>query len=567
MPPTWILGKSDKGWMTADAFFEYISNDFNKWVIQEGIPKPIILFIDGHKSHMSLPLSEFCHANGIILYALPPNTTHMLQPADVSVFKPLKQEWRTTVRKWLSRQEVNSSVTKLNFCPLFEETLQGTSTTDQIKNGFRKCGLFPLNPDNVDYSKCVKNTLDNLQKSSSAGEESIEATDLETAVKIIKKVESNLYAHGIDVQLIYNEIDELRPKHNKITVGSIIPLDALTIILVQDVFLRSEEEYQEVMEMDVQDNSLQESVLFDPEIWFKTMTEQKNQTGKTEGEEPEGNNRHERIEEIFSGESEEQTRKEFDNNKPVGEELEGNNRDDKIEEIFTGESGRQTREEFDNNKPAQEPEGNNRHKRIEVISSNQSDEEIMTSKDGDGIATQKTRILKVILPLNRDSGRIFDPFAAHLSFPEAMKISESKTPKVKLPSAILSQAWRSYYLKKEQEKNEKVGKAKMRKEERQAKTKEKQKSVKNCDKKKKPGGGIGKQTTKNKKKNTEENLTSDKMKCALCEEDLISDIEDDMEKNIGCDHCTSWYHLKCTDFLDESYEVAASKEYKCDLCK
>ncbi|KAJ8965729.1 hypothetical protein NQ314_003935 [Rhamnusium bicolor] len=123
MPPTWIFGKSDKGWMTGETFFEYIANDFNKWLIQEGIPKPVIVFIDGHKSHMSLSLSEFCDANGIILYALPPNTTHMLQPVDVSVFRPLKQEWRTTVRRWLNKHEnVNSSVTKFNFCTLFEET-------------------------------------------------------------------------------------------------------------------------------------------------------------------------------------------------------------------------------------------------------------------------------------------------------------------------------------------------------------------------------------------------------------------------------------------------------------
>ncbi|KAG5873062.1 hypothetical protein JTB14_007699 [Gonioctena quinquepunctata] len=361
-----------------------------------------------------------CHANGITLYAFPPNTTHMLQPADVSVFKPLKQEWRSTVRKWLSRQEVNSSVTKLNFCSLYEETLQGTSTTDQIKNAFRKCGLFPLNPDNVDYSKCVKNTSENLQKSSSAGQESIEPTDLETAVKVIKKVELNLCEHGIDVQLVYNEIDELRPEHNKITVGSIISLDAMTIIPVRNVFLHSEEEYQEVMEMDVQINSLQEQELFYPEIGVQ------NNDGT---EEPDGKNRYERLEEIFSSGSEGQQGGSY--NKTTGEEPAGNNRHERIEEKFSGESEEQTRKEFYNNKPAgEEPEGNNRHEKMEEIfiaednedrredgkenegSPGNAPEEIMTSKDGDEIAFQKTRILKVILPVNRDSGRIFNPFAA-----------------------------------------------------------------------------------------------------------------------------------------------------------
>lgn len=94
MPSGWVLGKSERGWMTSDVFFEFINNDFNKWLITENIPKPVILFVDGHKSHLTMTISEWCHNNEIILYALPPNITHMLQPADVSVFKPMKSEWK-----------------------------------------------------------------------------------------------------------------------------------------------------------------------------------------------------------------------------------------------------------------------------------------------------------------------------------------------------------------------------------------------------------------------------------------------------------------------------------------
>lgn len=71
-----------------------------------------------------------------------------------------------------------------------------------------------------------------------------------------------------------------------------------------------------------------------------------------------------------------------------------------------------------------------------------------------------------------------------------------------------------------------------------------------------------------KQNKNEDNIAErEKIKCAFCDEDLISDTDDDLEKNIGCDYCTSWYHFKCTDFLDLTYEVAASKEFKCDLCK
>ncbi|KAJ8952536.1 hypothetical protein NQ314_007519 [Rhamnusium bicolor] len=59
MPSNWVLGRSDSGWMKGDVFFEYITNDFKQWVTQNNLKRPILLLIDGHKSHMTLPLSEF----------------------------------------------------------------------------------------------------------------------------------------------------------------------------------------------------------------------------------------------------------------------------------------------------------------------------------------------------------------------------------------------------------------------------------------------------------------------------------------------------------------------------
>lgn len=50
----------------------------------------VILFVVGHKSHMSYHISELCTELGIILTAQYPNATRILQPADVNAFKPLK---------------------------------------------------------------------------------------------------------------------------------------------------------------------------------------------------------------------------------------------------------------------------------------------------------------------------------------------------------------------------------------------------------------------------------------------------------------------------------------------
>ncbi|KIY50023.1 hypothetical protein FISHEDRAFT_8527, partial [Fistulina hepatica ATCC 64428] len=55
---------------------------------------PIVLETDGHGSHETSLLVELAVANNVILYMLPPHTTHRLQPCDVEAFGPLKREWQ-----------------------------------------------------------------------------------------------------------------------------------------------------------------------------------------------------------------------------------------------------------------------------------------------------------------------------------------------------------------------------------------------------------------------------------------------------------------------------------------
>lgn len=113
MPEDWFMGRSDSGWMKSDISFEYLANGINQWLIQN-IKKPV-LFVDGHKTHLTMGLSEFCSSNGIILYALPLNTTHIMQPTNISVFKPLKTAWKKTVREWQMRPENINAVLSQNF--------------------------------------------------------------------------------------------------------------------------------------------------------------------------------------------------------------------------------------------------------------------------------------------------------------------------------------------------------------------------------------------------------------------------------------------------------------------
>ena len=77
--------------MQTELFLEFLANFFQPWFKGNNITLPVILFVDGHVSHLSLKTSQFCDQKEIILVALYANATHILQPMDVAVFCTLKK--------------------------------------------------------------------------------------------------------------------------------------------------------------------------------------------------------------------------------------------------------------------------------------------------------------------------------------------------------------------------------------------------------------------------------------------------------------------------------------------
>ena len=88
---------------------------------------------------------------------MPPNTTHILQPADVGVFKPLKVLWRNEIHNF-QRENVYECVWRVHVAPLLQKVL--SCKRNSIINSLVATGLCPFNPDRVDYSK-IMNRSDN----------------------------------------------------------------------------------------------------------------------------------------------------------------------------------------------------------------------------------------------------------------------------------------------------------------------------------------------------------------------------------------------------------------------
>ena len=133
-----------RGWLT-DHFLEHAV----------GV-RPLLVLLDGHSSHFQPDLIRFAREHDIILFCLPPHTTHESQPLDASVFKPLKQNWQDACHDYVQTHP-GKAVTKYQFSELLHKAWDKTMTPTVICAGFRRCGVYPFNPQAIDCSISTDN--------------------------------------------------------------------------------------------------------------------------------------------------------------------------------------------------------------------------------------------------------------------------------------------------------------------------------------------------------------------------------------------------------------------------
>ena len=73
-----------------------------------------MLILNGHASHLSTAAIEFSLASNINLLYLPPHTTHILQPLDVSLFTPLASAYKKNIYS-ITRLGASYVVDKVDF--------------------------------------------------------------------------------------------------------------------------------------------------------------------------------------------------------------------------------------------------------------------------------------------------------------------------------------------------------------------------------------------------------------------------------------------------------------------
>ena len=135
---------------------------FYMWFTNHFIPnlppaRPVVLLIDSHDSHLHLGIFQLAQKNGICLYALLKNATHLVQPADVGLFGPMKKSWYRSVREF-SQRNPNSDINKRNFCSVFKGTWEDVMSSSVLVSAFCKSGIYPLNRNQASGGVLVPST-------------------------------------------------------------------------------------------------------------------------------------------------------------------------------------------------------------------------------------------------------------------------------------------------------------------------------------------------------------------------------------------------------------------------
>lgn len=129
------------GWMD-DSISERWFNDI--FLKNCGPERPQQLILDGHSSHETLGILMKAMEENIHILALPPHTTHALQPLDKTVFGPLNRAYNNACSQFLQENPLNY-VNKWSFPGLFAQAWEKGVTPANIESGFRSCGIYPLN--------------------------------------------------------------------------------------------------------------------------------------------------------------------------------------------------------------------------------------------------------------------------------------------------------------------------------------------------------------------------------------------------------------------------------------
>ncbi|KAK4073597.1 hypothetical protein Purlil1_12985 [Purpureocillium lilacinum] len=135
----WQFTATKNGWTSDQTAVEWLEKVFIPRTQPADPSERRLLVLDGHGSHETVEFMYLCYQHKI----LPPHTSHVLKPLDLSVFSPLKHYYRKQVG-FLSLLTDSSPVGKQNFLSCYQRARELALTASNIKGGWKATGLWPV---------------------------------------------------------------------------------------------------------------------------------------------------------------------------------------------------------------------------------------------------------------------------------------------------------------------------------------------------------------------------------------------------------------------------------------
>ncbi|XP_046667355.1 uncharacterized protein LOC124359039 [Homalodisca vitripennis] len=135
-----FVNSPTSGWIT-NALFLKVLEHFVKYS-HCSKESPVLLILDNHESHCTLDAILYARDNGICIVTIPPHCSHRVQPLDVSILGPFKQNLATVQNNWLTNNP-GSKLSIHDLAGLASKAFNLAFTRKNILKGFEECGIWP----------------------------------------------------------------------------------------------------------------------------------------------------------------------------------------------------------------------------------------------------------------------------------------------------------------------------------------------------------------------------------------------------------------------------------------
>ncbi|XP_059165358.1 uncharacterized protein LOC131947959 [Physella acuta] len=104
--------------------------------------EPILVLMDGSRSHVFVGMSEWGRSNNVIFSFIPAHTTHLLQPIEVECSEILQKKYESLCLRYLKSSGA-PNVSRNNVGELAYQAYSRVMTKHALMHSFKKSGVFP----------------------------------------------------------------------------------------------------------------------------------------------------------------------------------------------------------------------------------------------------------------------------------------------------------------------------------------------------------------------------------------------------------------------------------------